>query len=76
VQSSHHQGVGRVGEGLIETAWAEDGSLEGLEDPDKRFAVAVLWHPEMEEDKRLFEALVDEARRYRAERSGERAGTA
>lgn len=68
VHSSHHQGVGRVGEGLVETAWAEDGSLEGLEDPDKRFAVAVLWHPEMEEDKRLFEALVDEARRYRAER--------
>jgi hypothetical protein len=27
----------------------------------------------MEEDKRLFEALVDEARRYRAERSGDRA---
>ncbi len=71
VQSSHHQGVGRVGEGLVETAWAADGSLEGLEDPDRRFAVAVLWHPEMEEDKRLFEALVEEARRYRAER-GER----
>lgn len=68
VQSSHHQGVGRVGEGLVETAWAEDGSLEGLEDPDKRFAVAVLWHPEMEEDKRLFEALVEEATRYRLER--------
>jgi len=68
VQSSHHQGVGRVGEGLVETAWAEDGSLEGLEDPSKRFAVGVLWHPEMEEDKRLFDALVDEARRYRAAR--------
>ena len=70
VQSSHHQGVGRVGEGLVETAWAEDGSLEGLEDPEKRFAVGVLWHPEMEEDKRLFQALVEEARRYRAERAG------
>ena len=58
VQSSHHQGVGRVGEGLVETAWAEDGTLEGLEDPEKRFAVAVLWHPEMEDDKRLFAALV------------------
>jgi putative glutamine amidotransferase len=69
VQSSHHQGVGRVGEGLVETAWAEDGSLEGLEDPEKRFAVAVLWHPEMEEDKRLFEALVEEARAYRSERT-------
>jgi gamma-glutamyl-gamma-aminobutyrate hydrolase PuuD len=69
VQSSHHQGVGRVGEGLVETAWAGDGSLEGLEDPERRFAVGVLWHPEMEDDKRLFEALVDEARRYRSERA-------
>ena len=68
VQSSHHQGVSRVGAGLVETAWAEDGTLEGLEDPDRRFAVAVLWHPEMEDDKRLFSALVEEARRYRAER--------
>jgi putative glutamine amidotransferase len=69
VKSSHHQGMGRVGAGLVETAWAEDGSLEGLEDPSKRFAVGVLWHPEMEEDdKRLFEALVEEARRYRADR--------
>ena len=70
VKSSHHQGVGRVGDGLVETAWSEDGSLEGLEDPAKRFAVGVLWHPEMEEDKRLFEALVEAAYRYRAERRG------
>ncbi len=70
VRSSHHQGVGRVGEGLVESAHAEDGSLEGLEDPSKRFAVGVLWHPEMEEDdKRLFGALVEEARAYRAARS-------
>ncbi len=68
MQSSHHQGVGRVGDGLVETAWAQDGSLEGLEDPGKRFAIAVLWHPEMEEDKRLFEALVGEARLYARER--------
>ena len=69
VRSSHHQGVGKVGEGLVESAWAADGSLEGLEDPSKRFAVAVLWHPEMEDDdKRLFEALVDEARGFRTER--------
>jgi hypothetical protein len=28
----------------------------------------VLWHPEAGEDMRLFEALVAEAARYRAER--------
>jgi hypothetical protein len=30
----------------------------------------VLWHPEAGEDTRLFEAFVEEARRYRRERSG------
>jgi putative glutamine amidotransferase len=70
VRSSHHQGVGRVGEGLVESAFAEDGSLEAIEDPSKRFALGVLWHPEMEEDdKRLFEALVVEAAAYRAQRA-------
>lgn len=68
VKSHHHQGVGRVGDGLVATAWAADGTLEGLEDPAKRFALGVLWHPEAGEDKRLFAALVDEGRRYRAER--------
>jgi len=69
VRSSHHQGLGRVGDGLLESAYAEDGSLEAIEDPSKRFAVGVLWHPEMEDDdKRLFEALVAEAGTYRAAR--------
>ena len=68
VKSHHHQGFGRVGEGLVETAWAEDGTLEALEDPTKRFAVGVLWHPEEGEDRALLEALVEEARAYRDER--------
>jgi gamma-glutamyl-gamma-aminobutyrate hydrolase PuuD len=68
VMSSHHQGFGRIGEGLREVAWADDGTVEGLEDPSYRFAVGVLWHPEAGEDARLFEALVTEARRYREER--------
>jgi putative glutamine amidotransferase len=68
VKSHHHQGYGRLGGGLRETAWAEDGTVEGLEDPDKRFAVGVLWHPEEGEDAALFENLVEEARRYRQER--------
>jgi putative glutamine amidotransferase len=68
VMSSHHQGVGTVGRGLREVAWAEDGTVEGLEDPDRRFALGVLWHPEAGEDMKLFEALVAEARAYRDER--------
>jgi putative glutamine amidotransferase len=68
VKSHHHQGFGRIGEGLRESGWAEDGTVEALEDPTKRFAVGVLWHPEEGEDMALFEGLVAEARRYREER--------
>jgi putative glutamine amidotransferase len=68
VKSHHHQGFGRLGEGLHESARAEDGTLEALEDPSRRFALGVLWHPEAGEDMRLFEALVEEARGYREER--------
>ncbi len=69
VKSHHHQGYGRIGSGLREVAWAEDGVVEGLEDSDKRFALGVLWHPEEGEDFALFQGLVDEARRYRQERA-------
>ena len=70
VKSHHHQGFGRLGSGLREAAHAPDGTLEALEDPGRRFALGVLWHPEAGEDTRLFEAFVEEARRYRRERRG------
>ena len=65
VKSHHHQGFRRLGMGLREAARAEDGTVEALEDPSRRFALGVLWHPEAGEDMRLFEALVEEAREYR-----------
>ena len=71
VKSHHHQGVGRVGDGLVETAWAEDGTIEGLEDPERSFALGVLWHPEEDGDAALFRALVEEAAAYRARRTRE-----
>jgi putative glutamine amidotransferase len=69
VKSHHHQGYGRLGEGLREAARAEDGTLEAVEDPSRRFTLGVLWHPEAGEDFALFEALVAEASRYREERT-------
>ena len=69
VKSHHHQGFGKIGEGLREAGWAEDGTVEALEDPSKRFAVGVLWHPEEGEDMALFEALVEQAAEYREHRS-------
>jgi gamma-glutamyl-gamma-aminobutyrate hydrolase PuuD len=70
VKSHHHQGYGRIGTGLREVAWADDGTVEALEDPQRRFAVGVLWHPEAGEDAALFEQLVREAAAYREERRG------
>jgi putative glutamine amidotransferase len=68
VKSHHHQGFGRVGEGLRVAAHAEDGTIEAVEDPEQRFALGVLWHPEAGDDARLFEELVKQAREYRASR--------
>jgi putative glutamine amidotransferase len=68
VKSHHHQGFGRLGEGLKVSAYAEDGTVEAVEDPDRRFALGVLWHPEAGDDRKLFEELVREAADYRATR--------
>lgn len=71
VKSHHHQGFGALGSGLKEAARAPDGTLEALEDPSRRFTLGVLWHPEAGEDRALFEALVAEAKAYRASSRGQ-----
>jgi gamma-glutamyl-gamma-aminobutyrate hydrolase PuuD len=69
VKSHHHQGFGKVGEGLRVVAHAEDGTIEAVELPTHRFALGVLWHPEAGEDASLFEELVREAEQYRSTRA-------
>jgi putative glutamine amidotransferase len=68
VNSSHHQAIRNVGDGLRVTAHAPDGIVEGLEDPQHPFYVGVQWHPEDMPDessaKKLFGAFVDAARKY------------
>ena len=61
VPSYHHQGLASAGS-LTVTGWADDESPEVVEDPTRRFALGVLWHPEAGDDQRLFEALVGAAR--------------
>ncbi|MEN6555956.1 MAG: gamma-glutamyl-gamma-aminobutyrate hydrolase family protein [Anaerolineaceae bacterium] len=62
VNSLHHQAVRDLGAGLIVSARAEDGVIEGVELPGKRFALGVQWHPDcLPEDDRmrgLFSAFV------------------
>jgi putative glutamine amidotransferase len=57
VATHHHQAVDRLGRGLVVVARADDGTVEAVEDPG-RFIVGVQWHPEVDEDGRLFRALV------------------
>lgn len=66
VNSSHHQAVDRLGEGLRVTAQAPDGIVEGLEDGGHPFYIGVQWHPEdmpgQESASALFAAFVRAAR--------------
>jgi len=62
VNSSHHQAVDNPGS-LTITGWAIDETIEVLEDPSRKFHLGVQWHPEMSEDKRLFQALIKAAQK-------------
>jgi putative glutamine amidotransferase len=62
VNSRHHQAIESLGQGLIVSAIAADGVIEGIEKPGASFAVAVQWHPEdriavSPADRKLFEAF-------------------
>lgn len=63
VNSLHHQAINRVGEGLQVSARSDDGLVEAVELPERRFLLGVQWHPEElvgDHDwaRRLFGALV------------------
>ena len=63
VLSHHHQGPETIGDGLAVTGRAApDDSPEAIEDPDARFLLGVLWHPEEDERSRVVGALVEAAR--------------
>lgn len=65
VNSRHHQAADQIGRGLRVSARSEaDGLVEGLERPDRRFVIAVQWHPEDQvvahpEQLHLFERFAD-----------------
>ena len=51
------------------TGWSDgDEVIEAIELPGRRFALGVLWHPEQDEQSRVIEALVAEARGRRSAR--------
>jgi len=46
VNSTHHQAVKALGQGLKAVAWAEDGVIEAIEGEGDGFCLGVQWHPE------------------------------
>lgn len=65
VNSRHHQAVEKIGKGLLVSARAaDDGTIEALERADRRFVIAVQWHPEDQvardaEQLKLFRAFAE-----------------
>lgn len=62
VNSLHHQAVKDVAPALRVTGTADDGVIEAVESADRRFWIAVQWHPEELPDvpwaRRLFAGFV------------------
>ena len=62
VPTAHHQGIARLGDGLVPVAWAQDDLIEAVElapGPGQHpFMLAVQWHPEAGQDRLLVSALV------------------
>jgi putative glutamine amidotransferase len=66
VNSFHHQAVATLGDGLVVTGRASDGTIEGVEAIDREFVVGVQWHAETLVDRpgqaALFSSFVQAAR--------------
>ncbi|HEV7204949.1 MAG TPA: gamma-glutamyl-gamma-aminobutyrate hydrolase family protein [Jatrophihabitans sp.] len=65
VATYHHQAVGRLGDGLVATGWAEDGTVEAVELVAAPWVVGVQWHPEAYDGARLFAGFLAACDRHR-----------
>jgi putative glutamine amidotransferase len=69
VNTTHHQAIDAVGEGLVVSALAPDGIIEAIESKADDFIIGVEWHPEYlacgDIDTNLFKALINKATEYK-----------
>ncbi len=64
INSFHHQAVNRLGEGLSVMAKADDGTIEAVYMPEKRFVEGYQWHPERlyaidENSRKIFKRFIE-----------------
>jgi putative glutamine amidotransferase len=63
VRSHHHQGVARLGDGLVASGWAEPGGLvEAIEIPRRSFVLGILWHAEEHRPSPVVAAMAEATR--------------
>jgi len=69
VNSLHHQAIKTIAPQLRVTGKSDDGVIEAIESPERRFLIAVQWHPEEIDDlpwvRRLFQGFARAAQTTR-----------
>ncbi|MFH1514292.1 MAG: gamma-glutamyl-gamma-aminobutyrate hydrolase family protein [bacterium] len=61
--SNHHQAVSKIGQGVMVCGRTDDGVIEAIEMPQKKWVLGVQWHPEIlweshDDHRRIFQAFV------------------
>jgi putative glutamine amidotransferase len=74
VNSMHHQGIKELAPGLVVSALAPDGLIEGVEAASGQYLIGVQWHPESLVDadprmRRLFATFIEAACSFRDSRT-------
>ena len=67
IASHHHQGIDRLGDGLVITGWSEFDDLpEAIESPEHDYVLGVQWHPEADTSSPVISSLVERAVKFRS----------
>ena len=64
VNSAHHQAIDKIGDELIVSGLAQDGTIESIEHIKHNWCIGVQWHPEFlitNEDKLLIKNFINKA---------------